>query len=566
MKKLTKLFSMLLVAAMSVMVACGTPDEPQTPNTPEDPQKPDTPQTAEPSVSITPIDAGEDWLKFDVVAANLTRVFYVAIEANMFDIIEGFGAEWITTYGQYIPNGNNTTTTITFDGRAEGTNYYVYAAGLKGDTYVISERVEMRTLDKSYTTTTLPEADFCNISLAVLSSMDRYSFALSDESNNLHFTFNLYTAKGCNGAIPTGTYTVGAAIPNNVELTSMTLESQGLPIVISDGTLDVELYNDGKNIRLNGNFTLVSLDKATFEYDGPVTITGIDSGETGDNDTITFTKAILYTSSEKGWYEIQFSPAVGNSMLDLQFHSNPSKKYLTSGTYPVFGSAAAAAAAGSANSWIFVEEGAPAGSFYQDDMSIPSIILVGTDSYVQVNTNMDNGEDWYDITFSLKVKSLADMKESTLKATYKGKLGFTVTNDTPTLRMESMYVDITSEGTTHKLNFHGGYTTMVATIEGALPEIGDDYVWYDIVSGRFSDAYATIYDHPISNGRIAIKRFPDASDASDDGKVKAFYAFMIEGVLNDVTIKDQETGVTTTNTYDLVGEWKSFQTKYVSEW
>ena len=559
MKKLTKLLSMLLVVAMGVaMVACGepdTPENPQTPEQPEQPEQPDQPASTEPSVSVTPIDAGEDWLKFDVVAANLTRVFYVAIEADMFDILEDFGAEWVTTYGQYIPNGNNTTTTITFDGRVEGTEYYVYAAGIKGDKQILSERVVMTTLDKQYTTTTLPEADYCNVTLTELSTTDRYAFALTDEAADFYFTFNLYTAKGCNGAIPTGTYTVSTATASGcIELGSMTMEVYGQPYVISEGTLGVELYNDGANIRLNGDFKLVSGDSALFTYDGAVTINGIGGGDQGDDSTIEFTRInFLGTSdSEPGWYEIQFMPAEGISMLSLQFYSDPNKSYLTSGFYPVFENVGDATAMGMGSSWIYAAQDGPAGSFYEDDMKFPNMIVAGMDSYVQVNSDLSSGEDYYDISFSLKIKSVIDGSISTLVGTYKGGLGFTPTDEVPTMRMESMYVDITSEGTTHTLNFHGGFTSMVVKVEAEqLPAVGDGWVEFDIVSGNFTDAYAELSNTPITDGTIQIKHYPDAPDASDNNAVKAYYAFKLNAKIAG---------------FDLVGEWESFYKKYDSGW
>ena len=552
MKKLFKFLSMALVVVMGAMsVACNEKPEP-TPPTPGDPE---TPQT---TVSVEAGEAGEEWISFYITSTNAKRIFYVAITEDVIDEIE-VNEEFMLA-SPNMTTEVNTTCEIVFDGRVASTTYYIYAAAVNGKTVVISEPVEMTTLDHIYTTTALPSADNCNIALTALSAMDRYAFALSDESANLYFTFNLYTEKGCNGAIPTGDYTVGSITPGCIELGSLTLEANGLPYVISDGTLSVELYNDGASIRLDGTFRLVSGDSVTFEYDGGVVISGIGSGEVENDGVVKFTNTSLYETSERGWYEIQFQPATGFSMLDVQFYSDPSKDYLTAGFYPVFASGSEAAAMGMGNSWVSTA------SFYQDDMMFPYIVMPGMDSYIQVNSDLSSGQDYYDITFSLKIQSQVDSSITTLNGTYKGALGFTPSEEVPTMQMVSMYVDITSEGTTHTLNFHGGYTTMVVTIEGALPEIGGDFVWYDITSGRFSDAYARVYDHPVSDGRIAIKRFPDAADASDEGKVKAYYSFQIDAKLEDLTIEDQESGVSFTADFDLVGEWKSFQTKYVSEW
>lgn len=559
MKKLTKLFSLALVALMSaVMVSCDDP-EPQPEPKPEP-----TPEVTTPTISVTAGEAGEDWISFSVTSANIKRAFYVAVSEDVINDVT-IDVDFVLESPNMVPKPN-TTCEILFEGRTPDTTYYIYAAAINenGDK-VLSECVEMKTLAHEYTTVVLPEADYCDINLTVLSSTDRYTFELSDEENTLYFTFNLYTAAGCNGAIPTGTYTISnVAAANSIELNSIYMEYNGLPTAISEGSMEVELYDEGKKIKLNGNFKLVTNDTALFEYDGDVTITGLGGSY---DDTIVFTRVpMVGTNGEPGHHEIQFQPAEGTSMLNLQFYSDPAKKYLTDGRYQLFGSADAANAAGFGKNWIYVVEGAPAGSFYQDDMMIPSIILTGSDSYVDVATDMDEGVDYYEITFSLKLQSLMDQSVSTLKAVYKGSLGFTPSEEAPTMRMESMYVDVTTEGNAHTFNFHGGFTTMIVTVEGELPEIGDDYLWFDVVSGKFSDAYAGIYDHPITDGRFAIKRYPDAADASDEGKVKAYYGFEIEGKLVDVYQKDSETGEETITTYDLVGDWKSFHKEYVSEW
>ena len=566
MKKLTKFFSMALVVVMSVMMAAC--EEKPEPTIPSEPEQPEQPEQKEPTISVTAGEVGEDWISFTVTSENVKRAFFVAVAEDMMAQIsaeEGFDlTEFVLSSPNMVPEPN-TSCEIVFDGRLADTNYLVYAAGFQGDVKVLSECVEMKTLAHQYDTITLPEATSCAINLRALSAMDRYAFSLQDDNGNFSFEFNLYTEAGLNGAIPAGVYSVGGASPTNIDFNSIVVEHNGLPIAISEGSMEVELYDEGKKIRLDGEFILMSNDTAIFEYDGDVTMTGL--GGSQDDGTIVFTRIpMVGTSGEPGHHEIQFQPAEGISVLDLQFYSDPAKKYLTDGRYQVFGSADAANAAGFGKNWIYVVEGAPAGSFYQNDMMIPSIILTGEDSYVDVATDMDKGVDYYEITFSLKLQSLMDQSVSTLKAVYKGSLGFGPSEEVPTMRMESMYVDVTTEGSAHTFNFHGGFTTMVVTVEGVLPEVGGDYVWFDIVSGNFSDAYAGIYGHPITDGRFAIKRFPDAADASDEGKVKAYYGFQIEGKLVDVTQRDQETGETSVITYDLVGDWKSFYTPLVTEW
>ena len=554
MKKLTKLFSLLLIAAMGVaMVACNEPDEPEQPEQPENPgqteqpNEPEQPATNEPTVSVIAGEVGEEWISFDIVSANVQRVFYVAIAEDMIDVIEDFNVDWVLEWGQYLEEGANGTGHVIFEGRLPGTKYYVYAAGIKGDKKVLSECVEMTTLSETFENITLPEADFCNVILTAYSSYDLYAFTLTDEDNDLYFAFNIYTTAGCNGAIPAGTYTINAT-PNVgvVDLGSLILEINGLPHVISSGSINVELTNGGSTVSLDGDFKLVSGDNATFSYEGSFMMMGLDSG-IQDESSLTFTQVPLLVPFEdvRGSYEVQFTLSQGFAMLDLQIYSDPSKGYITGGLYPVFESAADAAAAGMANSWINTY------SMWQDNMMMPNAVLPGMDSYIQVVTALDNGgADYYEITFSLQVKSYVDGSISTLKGTYKGALGFTPSDDDAAMRMESMYVDITSSGNTHRFNFHGGFTTMIIDVEAeSLPVEGDGFVTLNVVNAYFSDAYAEIYNSPVSNVVFQVKRFEDAEDASDNNKVKPYYAFKIEGEVNGMA---------------LTGDWRSFYKAYES--
>lgn len=549
MKKLTKFLSMLLVVAMcTMMVACDEPIEKPEP----------TPEDTTPSVSVTAGEVGEDWISFTVTTKNIKRAFYVAISEEVINDVT-VDADMVLSAPNMVPEPN-TACEITFDGRTPGTKYYVYAAAITDDGQkLLSECVEMTTLAHYYETSALPTPDNCNVNLTVLTAVDRYEFAVTDNDNTLYFTFNIYTEKGCNGAIPTGKYTVSDFVAAGaIELGSLNLEVNGLPMVISDGELDVELYEEGKKVRLNGTFRLVSGDSVTLEYDGAIAISGIDSGESA---AVVFTVVHNLTAAEGmegvegGWHEVQFLLAEESStMLNLQFNSDPSKSYITSGFYPVFDSQASAEAMGMGSSWISTA------SFYQENIT-PYTVVAGMDSYVQVTTNMDSGEgDYYEITFSLKIRSMLDQSEAVLNAVYKGALGFEATQEEEelVLEMAQNYVSITSEGNTHTLDFFGAIPTlgMTVVVEGALPEVGGDYVWYDVVSGTFFD-YVMAQDDPslgdaalLEGSRIAIKRFADAADAADEGKVKPFYGFKLEAEVEG---------------YDLVGDWKSFEHAYPTE-
>lgn len=549
MKKLTKLFSMLLVAAMSVMmVACDEPIEKPEP----------TPEDTTPAISVTPGEVGEDWISFTITSSNVKRAFYVAISEDVINDVT-VDVDFVLSSPNMVLEPNTAWTTV-FEGRTPNTKYYVYAAGVTEDGQkVLSECVEMTTLAHEYETTALPTPDLCNVNLTQLTSVDCYEFALSNEDDSLSFSFDIYTEKGGNGTIPTGKYTVSNFVAAGViEISNITLEVNGLPKVISEGSLDVEMYDDGANIRLDGTFTLVSGDSVTLEYDGAIAISGIDSGERAQ---VVFTVVHNLTAAEgmegvaNGWHEVQFLLAEDSStMLNLQFNSDPSKSYITSGFYPVFDSQASAEAAGMGSSWI-----SPA-SFYQENVT-PYTILTGMDSYVQVTTNMDSGAgDYYEITFSLKIRSMLDQSEAVLNAIYKGALGFEATQEEEelVLEMAQNYVSITSEGNTHTLDFFGAIPTlgMTVVVEGALPEVGGDYVWFDVVSGTFFD-YVMAQDDPslgnaalLEGSRIAIKRFADAADAADEGKVKPFYGFKLEAEVEG---------------YDLVGDWKSFEHDYPTE-
>ncbi len=546
MKKLTKLFSMLLVVAMgAMMVAC---DDPQT----EQPEPTPNPEPEQPelSVRVVPIEAGDEYLKFEIVSTGADWLFYVAIDESVINDVT-VDLDFVLSSPNIVEVESDEPCIITFEGRVPNTKYYVYAAGMTDDEEhsVLSECVEMTTNSKQYSTEALPTPDYCNVNLTTLSTVDRYGFALSNESNSLYFSFNIYTEKGSNGVIPAGEYTVSNFVAaGGIDLGSLVLEVNGLPLVISEGTLNIELYNEGANIRLDGTFTLVSGDSVTLAYDGAVTIFG--TGQGGEA-SVTFNAVRNLTAAEgmegiePGWHEIQFLPSDDSStMLDLIINSAPTKSYLTGGFYPVFDSRQSAEAMGMGNSWISTT------SFYQEGIT-PYTIETGMDSYIQVTTNMDSGEgDYYEITFALKIRSVIDQSVSTLNAIYKGALGFEATNEEEeyVLEMQSLYVDITSEGTTHTLSFYGPIATLAMdiTIEGELPAEGSgDYVWYDITSGTFTDGVMNVFSAPLLEGsRIAIKRYMDTADAGDEGIVKPYYAFVLNATIEG---------------YDVIGEWTSFE-------
>lgn len=176
-------------------------------------------------------------------------------------------------------------------------------------------------------------------------------------------------------------------------------------------------------------------------------------------------------------------------------------------------------------------------------------MLTGLDSYVQVTTDMegDNPTDNYSITIALKLKSHSDQKEYLLKATYDGPLGLEVGPDLPSLEIATYYVEIISQGNRHTLNFYGMFTSMTVKIQAeSLAEIGGDYVYHDITTGSVTDLYANIYNLKLDGGRIGIKRFDDTADASDEGRVKPYYAFVLEGVTAGG------------GQYQIVGNWTSY--------
>lgn len=555
MKKLTKIFSFALVALMSaVMVSCDDPEPTPTP-TPEP-----TPEQGDPTVSVTAGEVGEDWISFTITTTNVKRAFYVAVAEDMMAQIsaeEGFDLmEFVLSAPNMVMEPNTAWTTV-FEGRTPNTTYLVYAAGFQGDKKVLSECVEMTTLAHQYATTALPTPTSCDVIHTTLTTVDSYKFTLANEDGSLNFSFNVLTEKGSNGVIPTGEYEVGTFMAAGViEFANISLEVDGQPVVISEGTLDIEMYDDGAKIRLDGEFVIVSGDSVTLSYDGDVALSGLGGGDTGT----LFTVAYNLTSTEgmegveAGWHEIQFFPAAESAtMVDVNFHSNPNKEYLTAGTYYVCESRESANAMGCPNNWIGTN------SFYQENIT-PYSIVAGKDSYVEVVTRMDEGIDYYELTFSLKIRSMFDQSETVLEGTYKGALGFVaqVEEEDNTLEMAQFYVSITSDGNTHTLNFFGPVQTigMNVVIEGALPEVGSDYVWYDVVSGSFFDYIMAQDDPSLSNAsllegsRIAIKRFKDGADASDEGIVKPYYGFKLEAMVEG---------------YDLVGDWKSFESNNAAE-
>lgn len=498
-----------------------------------------------PTISVTPGEATETTLSFTITSTNADFVHYVAVD----DITH----QLITVDADFVLGSNNiatpnTSEKVTIDYRVPATKYYIYAAARRGEEKVITEAITMTTLEPTYTTSELPTPDFCTAALTELASRDRYSFSISDEANTLYLTFDLYTEKGTNGAIPTATYTIGDDTAGSIDLNSITLVANGATLVVSSGELDVELYEDGTKVRLAGDFTLVDNNSVTLNYDGTIGITGT-STPGGDDSTInsTFTSiSNLFTiDGTPGWYEIQFMTDDG-AMLDLCLNSDPAKNYLTGGFYPVFANADDANQMAMGNSWITAS---PA-SFYQDKNGYPYDVRSGMDSYVQITTDMDidGTTDNYNITFELKVKSLLNGENYTLKGTYSGALGFSPEAQLPTIEIATFYVDIQNSGSNYKLTFFGGFTDVAISFKAdSLPEIGGDYVYYDIMGGTISDMYLGVTNLKIDGGRIAIKRYEDLADASDENKVKPYFAFRLDGVTAGG------------GAYRVIGDWTSFQ-------
>ncbi|MBQ2247248.1 MAG: hypothetical protein II323_00645 [Tidjanibacter sp.] len=510
---------------------------------PEPEPEPDPkPESNKPTVSVEAVDATETSLTFIITSTNADEVHYVAVDE--------FTLPYVTIDADFVLQAANiaeanTSAVVTMDYREAATKYYVYAAAMKGSEKVLSECVEMYTLEPTYTSSELPTPDYCNVTFTGLTSRDSYSFALSDEAGMLYFTFELFTESGTNGAIPTATYTIGDGAAGEIDLGTITLVANGATLTVSSGSLNVELYGEGK-VRLNGEFTLVDNNTVTLHYDGNINIVGTSTG--GDNNSeinlkFTSVKAVYTIEGNPGWYEIQLLADDG-SMLDLNIYSNPEQNFLCSGFYPTFASAGEAQQMAMGNSWLSTS------SFYQDANGLPYAVLAGLDSYVQVSTDMesDNPTDNYSITIALKLKSHSDQKEYLLKATYDGPMGLEVEPGLPKLEISTFYVEIINQGNRHTLNFYGMYTSMIVKIQAeSLAEIGGDYVYHDITTGSVTDLYANIYDLKLDGGRIGIKRFDDTADASDEGRVKPYYAFRLEGVTAGG------------GQYQIVGDWTSFE-------
>lgn len=507
---------------------------------PEPEPKPE-PEPTKPTVSVEAGEATETSLTFTITSTNADEVHYVAVDEYSLPYVT-IDADFILQTENIVEP--NTAAVVTMDYRVPATKYYVYAAAMKGSEKVLSECVEMYTLEPTYTSSQLPTPDYCNVTFSALTTRDSYSFAISDEAGMLYLTFELFTEPGTNGAIPTASYAIGDGDAGEIDLATITLVANGATLVVSHGSLDVELYGEGK-VRLNGDFTLVDNNTVTLSYDGDINIVGTStSGGDSSEINLTFTtvKAVYTVDGAPGWYEIQLLADDG-SMLDLNINSNPEQSFLGSGFYPVFASAGEAQQMAMGNSWVSTS------SFYQDSMGLPYAVLAGLDSYVQVTTDMEgeNPADNYSITIALKIKSHTDQKEYLLKATYDGPMGLDVEPGLPSLEIATFYVEIISQGNRHTLNFYGMFTSMTVKVQAeSLAEIGGDYVYHDIVAGNVTDIYAGISNIKLDGGRIAIKRFQDTADASDEGRVKPYYAFKLE----DVTAGGGQ--------YQVVGDWTSY--------
>lgn len=496
----------------------------------------------EPSVSLQAGEATSTTLSFTVTSSNAQEVRYVAIDELTLPTVD-VTADYILK-SDYTAEPN-TSSLVTVEYLIPNTKYYIYAIATLGTRNHISAPLEMTTLEPTYTSTELPTPDFCTANLSIGSNADKYEFALSDEAGRLYLTFSLYTEVGTNGAIPTATYPLGSNDPGEIALGSVTLVADDVTFAVVSGSLDVELY-DQSRVRIAGGFTLEDGNQLTLSYDGDITIMGISVGdEEASVHNVTFVSvANIYTLDDApGWFEIQLTAEDG-SMLDLVINSNPEQKHLTSGFYPTFNSPQDAQSMAMGSSWTSTA------SFYQDASGLPYAVLPGLDSYIQVSTDMDNSEpvDNYSITIALKVKSHATQKDILLNGTYNGPLGFEAEAHLPTLEIATFYVEIISKGNQHILNFYGMFTDLtIKIVAESLAEIGGDYVYHDIVGGSVSDMYAGVSGLPIDGGRIAIKRFEDTPDASDEDRLKPYYGFRLEGV----TAKG--------GAYRVVGDWTSYE-------
>lgn len=524
MKQLFRALIFVAVAALGLqMTSC---DEPEP-----------TPQP-KPTVAIEAGEATQESLSFTLTSENADKVKYLCAT-------EQCTATHIFNNGIEAPSG---TANITANGLTPDTAYTIYAIAICGEVLSEPATAQMKTLaspEPTYTSTELPTPDFCTANLSIGSNADKYEFALSDEAGRLYLTFSLYTEVGTNGAIPTATYPLGSNDPGEIALGSVTLVADNVTFAVASGSLDVELYDQSK-VRIAGGFTLEDGNQLTLAYDGDISIMGISVGdEEASVHNVTFVSvANIYTlDNAPGWFEIQLTAEDG-SMLDLVINSNPEQKHLTSGFYPTFNSPQDAQSMAMGSSWTSTA------SFYQDASGLPYAVLPGLDSYIQVSTDMDNSEpvDNYSITIALKVKSHATQKDILLNGTYNGPLGFEAEAPLPTLEIATFYVEIISKGNQHILNFYGMYTDLtIKIVAESLAEIGGDYVYHDIVGGTVSDMYAGLSGLPIDGGRIAIKRFEDTPDASDEDRLKPYYGFRLEGV----TAKG--------GAYRVVGDWTSYE-------
>lgn len=512
-----------------------------------------------PSVSVAAVNekTTTSTVTFTITSENAEEVKYAVLPEMALAAFGEITAEKIynQSLGEVEPN---TTVEVTAEVYMENTLFLVYAVAKSGEQLVLSEKVEITTLSTGgddEESLELPIPSFASFTLDAGQTADKYTFALSydppfddptADNRSLYLMFDLYTEAGLNGAIPTDEYPIAGAEAGMVDLSTLNLVLSDTPLVVEEGMITVELYEDaqsasGWNALIEGEL-FVEGEEAPYAllYDGPIDRYGIKQGGDGSETTVTIQNAWHSRPTKDdgvtplaGQFNVFFSYTDDNSqpvLVTLCFNG-PDLAYLATGHYPVTNTAMP-------TGWVnadlsSVEAGIP---------PIPESLEEGDAFNVRVETMLDleptnpQFADYYSIEFYIKTKGLYSPSKI-IKATYQGPLGFSLPGQEGKEYFDLYYNYVTAQqgaNNTLDLSFTSSASAgsfMNLNVNGTeLPKVeSSEWTWMDINSGMVNDPYNGQGNLTENTGKLGVK-YRGAVLDSYEGVMHPEYEFITEGI------------------------------------